>query len=94
MGVVTQELVNGLFPFVLAILLFSWCSHHAEENNIQPIIGAKLLVGFVAPIGFFYYLFGSFKPKQALLKSGFAILFILAIILAWLVILVTLGSPA
>ena len=57
-----------------SVLLFGWCSAHARANAIRPALGARLLVGLLAPVGLPYYAFSGFGFRGGMRLIGMSIL--------------------
>lgn len=85
-------LVDGAYPKVedasyllhalfLSIALFVWCGLHAEESEIKPPRGSKILCGLLGILGAPLYLFRAFGFKAGGFKT---LLGLLAIIVALL----------
>ncbi|MGC9462372.1 hypothetical protein [Vibrio genomosp. F10] len=52
---------------VLAVLLFSWCRNHAQENNIQNVGYKPLFCAVIGPVGVTYYAFKCYGFKSGIL---------------------------
>lgn len=57
-----------LHGFLLIVGAVFWCGFHAEENELRPPNGAKLLCVLLPIIGVPYYLIGAFGFKKGGLK--------------------------
>lgn len=71
--------IDGAFPqfvdanfllhtLLIGILLAVWCACHADDNNIEPPRGAKLLCFLIGFIGVPFYLFRAFGFKKGGVK--------------------------
>ena len=60
-----SETASGLMhTFVIAVCMYAWCGHHAQEKGIEPPPLAHLLCFFLVPVGVTLYLFKKFGFKQ------------------------------
>jgi len=72
-----QMVLYLIHVLLIAVLLFSWCGKHAEENDIVPPNGAQVLCGLIGLIGVPLYLFRAFGFKNGSIKFLIGIAFIL-----------------